>query len=137
MLAQTLIAASGVLVLSMGSGHLFGTFLTPLFQTRDPDLKTRMQQVSPRITSRTTMWNAWIGFNASHSLGAMLFGLVYAYLALFHFEFLIGSAFLAALGLAFLASLLVVGAFYWFRVPMTGLVVATTLYVTGFALALM
>jgi hypothetical protein len=135
MLAQTLVASSGILVLSMGSGHLFGTFLTPLFDARDPELQARMRQVSPRISPRTTMWDAWIGFNASHSLGAMLFGLVYAYLALFHFELLAGSLFLAGLGLAFLASMLVVGAFYWFRVPITGLVIATTLYIAGFALA--
>ena len=136
MLAQTLIASSATVILSMGTGHLFGTFFTPLFQTRDPALEARMRQVSPKITSRTDMWSCWIGFNASHSLGAMLFGLLYGYLALFHFEMLIGSTFLAALGLAFLASFLVVGWRYWFRVPMTGLVVTTVLYVSGFALAL-
>jgi hypothetical protein len=27
------------------------------------------------------MWKAWVGFNASHSYGAILFGLVYGYLA--------------------------------------------------------
>src|SRR5438046_6957052 len=30
------------------------------------------------------MWRAWVGFNASHSMGAMLFGLVFAFLALAH-----------------------------------------------------
>ncbi len=28
-----------------------------------------MQQVSPVITRQTTMWKAWVGFNASHSYG--------------------------------------------------------------------
>jgi hypothetical protein len=34
------------------------------------------------------MWKAWIGFNASHSFGLILFGTVYAYLALAHGSFL-------------------------------------------------
>ena len=31
------------------------------------------------ITPQTTLWRAWIGFNASHSLAAILFGLAKLY----------------------------------------------------------
>jgi len=39
------------------------------------------------------MWKAWIGFNASHSLGAVLFGQVYGYLVLAHAPMLLSSPF--------------------------------------------
>lgn len=48
------------------------------------------------------MWKAWVGFNASHALGAILFGLVYGYLALLHLAFLFQSWFLLAVGFALL-----------------------------------
>ena len=38
------------------------------------------------------MWRAWVGFNATHSLGLILFGALYGYLATRH------SAWLFSLG---------------------------------------
>ena len=37
-----------------------------------------------RHTKETTMWRCWVGFNASHSMGLILFGLAFGYLALAH-----------------------------------------------------
>jgi hypothetical protein len=53
-----------------------------------------MSQTHLVLTRQTTMWRAWIGFNASHSMGAVFFGLVYGYLALLHVELLFRSPFL-------------------------------------------
>lgn len=86
----------------LGFVHLIYTFYGPKFQPRDRSLAERMQEVSPVISSETTMWKAWVGFNASHSYGAILFGLVYAYLAIHHADILFGSAYLLIVGLAFL-----------------------------------
>ena len=47
------------------------------------------------------MWRAGIGFHASHSAGAMLFSLAYAYLALEPTQLLFKSPFLLTLGLAY------------------------------------
>ena len=80
------------------------------------------------------MWRAWIGFNASHSLGAMLFGLVYGYLAVFHLELLLQSRFLLLLGALFLGSFVVLAKHYWFVIPLAGLIASTLLFVTGAAL---
>jgi hypothetical protein len=49
----------------------------------DASLQTAMSQVHPGITKETTMWRAWVGLNASNRMGAILFGLTYAFLALF------------------------------------------------------
>jgi hypothetical protein len=90
-----------------------------------------MESVSPVISSETTMWKAWVGFNASHSLGAILFGLVYGYLSLAHGPMLMSSWFLLSVGLATLGVLVVLGRLYWFRVPLIGISLAAMLFAAG------
>ena len=70
----------------------------------------------------------WIGFNASHSMGAMLFGLLYGCLAWNHAEMLFSSIFLMVLGGAMLAGYLVLGRIYWFRIPLAAISVASVCY---------
>ncbi len=48
------------------------------------------------------MWRAWVGFNASHSMGLILFGLVFGFLALAQDHLLFHSPFLLVVGLAML-----------------------------------
>jgi hypothetical protein len=131
MLAQILVAASAFVVLALGLIHLLYTFTTNKFSPRDPDLEARLKVVSPVLSSQTTMWRAWVGFNASHSLGAILFGLVYGYLALVRFSLLAMPSFLSILGLACLASYLVLAKLYWFSTPFRGVALALALYVAG------
>lgn len=126
--SQSLIAASAGIVLALGAIHLCYTFFGNAFSPRDAGLEARMKAVSPRLTREITMWNAWIGFNASHSLGAMLFGALYAYMAIARPAVLFGSLFLLALGLAFLAALLALARVYWFRIPFRGILCATVAY---------
>jgi hypothetical protein len=61
-----------------------------------------MMIVSPVISRETTMWRVWVGFNATHSFGLILFGALYGYLAIRHSVFLFHSWFLLALGFALL-----------------------------------
>lgn len=130
-LAPSILAASAGVILALGVAHLVLTFHGTKLHPRDPELEARMRNGSPVITSETTMWKTWIGFNASHSYGAILFGLVYGYLALAHDAFLFASPFLLVLGLAFLFGWLVLGVRYWFSVPRRGVALATLLYVIG------
>lgn len=112
------------------------TFSGPKFRPRDRELQARMEVVSPVLTSQTTMWKAWVGFNASHSLGAILFGAVFGYLALVHGDLLFHSVYLASVGGLFLLSFLFLGAKYWFSVPFRGICLASICYTAGFALSL-
>ena len=81
------------------------------------------------------MWSGWIGFNSSHSLGAMLFGLLYAYLAMFHFSLLAQSLFLSVLGGIFILAFFILAKIYWFRIPFVGIGLSLILYLSGFVLA--
>ena len=61
----------------LGSIHLIYTFFTSKFEAYDPAVTEAMKATTPALTKETTVWNAWVGFNASHSLGAMLVAGVY------------------------------------------------------------
>jgi len=129
--ASLLISASAAIILLLGLVHLLYTYRGNKLHPRDAALQARLKEVSPVITRETTMWKAWIGFNASHSYGAILFGLVYGYLALAHASFLFQSTFLLVLGLLLLAGYVFLGKVYWFSVPFRGIVLSTVLYVAA------
>jgi hypothetical protein len=63
------------------------------------------------------MWRCWVGFNASHSMGAILFGLVYGFLALAHGSLLFTSPFLLVVGLLMVGGFFALGKAYWFSIP--------------------
>jgi hypothetical protein len=118
-------------MLLLGLAHLLYTFRGPMLRPRDPALVAKMMADSPGISSETTMWRAWMGFNVSHSLCLILFGAVYGYLAIRHSAFLLQSKFLLALGFAVLVSFVVLARVYWFTAPLRGVALATALYVFG------
>ncbi len=131
--APLLVAASAAVILALGILHLLYTFRGPKLLPRDADLQARMSEVSPIITRETTMWKCWVGFNASHSLGAFLFGAVFGYLALWHGALFFESDFLQWLGLLTLVAYVFLGKRYWFSIPFRGIVLATILYVLALA----
>lgn len=135
MLAQWLVFAGAAILFLMGTAHLIFTFRGKLLTPRDPEVTSRLQQSFLVISPDMTVWNAWIGFNASHSFGAMLFGAVYGYLAVAQASVLFGSAYLAAIGALLLAGLLVVARRYWFFKVLRGISIATVCYVAGFVVA--
>src|ERR1700674_5880977 len=98
---------SASIILSLGVFHLVYTFRGPKLSPRDPALQVSMSQISPVITKETTMWRAWVGFNASHSMGLILFGLVFGYLGLAHNQLLFQSPFLLVVGLLMILGLVV------------------------------
>ena len=131
MLAPTLISASAAIVLLFGSIHLLFTFYGPKLHPRDPTVTNAMMTTHPVITRETTVWRATLGFNATHSMGLMLFGLIYGYLALAQPGMLWQSYFLLTLGLVTLAAYLVLAKLYFFSIPFRGITFATLLYVAG------
>ncbi len=128
---QTLIVAGALIFGLLGTVHLAYTFFTGLFSPRDAATEASMKLTHPRLTRRTTLWKAWVGFNASHSLGAILFAAVYLLLALAHMDWLRdapGLVWLAALGaLAYLA----LAVRYWFRTPLIGIALASVCFLAA------
>lgn len=130
-LAPFLMTLSASILFLLGAAHLVFTFRGDRLHPRDPALIDRMRAVSPVLTRETTMWRAWIGFNASHSLGAMLFGVVYADLALAHGPVLWSSPVLLGAGAVLLAVFVFLGRRYWFSFPFRGVVLALVAYIAA------
>jgi hypothetical protein len=126
--APYLLAGSAAIAFLLGLLHLLYTFHGSKLWPRDAELRERMSNISPIITRETTMWKAWVGFNASHSFGAILFGVIYGYLALMHPEFLFDSLFLLAVGLVLLGGYAFLARRYWFSVPLRGILLSLALY---------
>jgi hypothetical protein len=133
--AKILMVLSAGIVFTLGVAHLVYTFSGQKLTPREPALQISMSQISPVITKETTMWRCWVGFNASHSMGLILFGLVFAFLALAHAQLLFQSAFLLTVGLAMLGALVVVSKVYFFSVPLTGITISVACYVASIALS--
>jgi hypothetical protein len=133
--AKILMVLSASIIFALGAVHLVYTFWGPKLTPRDPALEISMSQISPVITKETTMWRAWVGFNASHSMGLILFGLVFGYLALAHGQLLFQSTFLLVVGLVMLGGFVVLCQVYFFSVPLTGVCISLVCYVASIALS--
>ena len=131
MASKVLMALSAGIVLVLGVLHLVYTFSGSKLLPRDPAVQAAMSQVQLRITKETTVWRAWVGFNASHSIALILFALIFGFLALYHTEFLFDSAYLLAIGFATLAGFLVLARLYWFSVPVAGIAGCLVCYVAS------
>jgi len=133
MIARVLMALSSSIVLALGVLHLAYTFWGHKLTPRDPRVQVSMARVSPVITTENSMWRLWVGFNGSHSMGLILLGLIFGYLAIAHAPLLFRSWFLLAVGLAMLSGYLVLGKLYWFSVPFIGIGASLASYVASIA----
>jgi hypothetical protein len=123
-------AAGGGVFALLGLVHVAYT-LADLAQPRrlvptDPAVIAAMRASGVRLAGRaTTMWRAWIGFNLSHGLGAIVFG---AATALWGTRLTGAAAWLPAVVAALY---LAIGWRCWFRVPNAGIALATLLFVAA------
>jgi hypothetical protein len=129
-----MLLSAGV-VLMLGIIHLVYTFSGTKLMPRDPSLQVSMSLTTPVITKETTMWRCWVGFNATHSIGLILFGLVFGYLALAQARVVFESWFLLATGMVTLAALAVLCRMYFFTAPLLGIGIASICYVISVALS--
>jgi hypothetical protein len=130
-----MVVSAGI-TFTLGVIHLVYTFWGPMLTPRDPALQISMSQIAPVITKETTMWRCWVGFNASHSMGLILFGLIFGFLALAHDRLLFQSPFLLVVGLAMLGALAVLCKVYFFSAPLMGISIALACYVVSIGIAI-
>lgn len=130
-MAQSLIVASCVVVGVLGLVHAWLTFFSNRFDVRDASVQQALTELSPRLTRQTTFWRAGVGFHASHSAGAVLFSLVFGYLAIAQAPLLLQSVVLFGIGALYLSSLTLLAWRYWFNIPQLGTSIATLLFIAG------
>lgn len=137
MAAQILWITGSLIYLLLAGMHLVYTFFSNKFLARDNNTVELMKQTHPVLTKDTTMWKAWIGFNGSHSAGGIFLGAINIILAIFYFEFLSGA--ISILLLTIITSLFYVflGIKYWFKIPLTGIAIASICYIAATFLILL
>jgi len=131
MIEQILWIAASVIYVILGTIHLLYTFFTNKFSVRDRETEERMKKTFPVLTKETTMWQAWISFNGSHSIGAIFFGLVNLLLAAGYFTMLSGSVPMLLLTCGISCFYLFLGIKYWFVIPRTGILISTFCFGAG------
>jgi hypothetical protein len=120
----------------LGAIHMGYTFSGSNLLPRNPELLTAMNEAHLSLTKETTVWRAWVGFNASHSMGLLLFGLIFGFLAISHTKLLFDSAYLLIVGFAMLAGFCVLSRLYWFSIPFAGMTISLICYVVSVIAAL-
>lgn len=114
--------------LFLGTAHALATPLSQQdrkgLSPRDPALPGAMAQSGLYLTSRTDVWRAWVGFNLSHSLGAVLFGVLVMLTGRTQAVFAMESPVAVPLAISVAAIYFVLGLRYWFRVPTTGIAIS-------------
>lgn len=130
-----LVVASSAIMLVLGLIHLIYTFRGTKLFPRNSDLIDAMKRVQLVLTDETTVWKAWLGFNTSHSMAAIFFGLIYGYLAIFHPDILYHSVYLQLLGFLVLAAFAVLAWAYWFSIPFIGILISLACYVASLFLS--
>ena len=128
LLAQTLFMAGSLPFLVLGTIHLLYTFFTDKFSSKNEEAVNAMKVANPKLTRETTMWKAWLGFNASHSSGAIFIGAMNLYLGLFQFKLIQESQFLLPFILVTSGFYLWLARRYWFRIPLIGILVSFASY---------
>jgi hypothetical protein len=124
-----LASTAGLIYIALGGLHALYTFLDIRRPRRivpsDPAVIAAMKNSTVRLSrGESTMWQAWVGFNFSHSLGAIMLG-AGCFIAASCLR-VAGPAPWVLFVLAALSAVYLLLAWrYWFRIPLIGTGVAT------------
>ena len=100
----------------------------------DDSVRLAMQDSTLALTRQTTMWRAWLGFNLSHGIGVLFFGLIYLILAFSDFSLLAKVWPLPVLAVVVSVSYWVLSIKYWFHIPAIGSGVGAACFIVALVL---
>jgi hypothetical protein len=122
-MAQIFLAISGAIFLALGTSHgvltLRDVAHPRAFTPADDAVRIAMQGTRLRFNPRANFWQAWLGFNLSHSLGAVVVGGGLLALA-YHFPVFAASPLLQGAAVVVVAAYLVLSLRFWFWGPALG-----------------
>ncbi len=127
-ISRGLLIAGAAIFLLLGTAHGLMSLLDlrkPRFFTPpDPSLRLAMQQASARLHPHINLWNAWMGFNLSHSLGVMMFGAALLDVGVLHPLVFTRSILLQLLAPTVAGLYLLLSMRFWFYKPTIGCALA-------------
>lgn len=132
-MVSQLLVTGGVVFVGMGVVHGVVSVIDVLRPTQfapvDDSVRLAMKSTSVRfLKARASMWDAWLGFNISHSLGMFIFGATVVWLGLNLKDVNVSSAALAmpaVIGLIYF----VLSVRFWFWAPAVAFTIATACFV--------
>ena len=140
-LSRILFIAGACPFILLGAAHALATPLRVEerkgLSPSDKGLAEQMARATLRLTRRTDLWRAWVGFNLSHSLGAVAFGLLVVIAGRTRASFATEGPVFAPIALAISSTYLVLAVRYWFRTPIVGCALSATLFLASSVLLLL
>jgi hypothetical protein len=122
-MSRGLFLAGATIFAALGVAHGVLTLLDlrapRAFTPRDDRVRLAMIGARLRLAPQTTIWQAWLGFNLSHSLGLATFGGFLAGLAVADFELVAESAVLRSAAIVVAVVYVLLAVRYWFWLPAT------------------
>ena len=138
-MSQLMIILAASIFLTLGSIHALLTLkdlkAPRAFTPRDPELLRAMQHSGIALHPSINLWDAYMGFNLTHSLGLMLFGAAYVYVGIFEPIAFAHSILLQGCAIGVSAIYLVLSIRFFFSKPAIGSAVATACFLLAAALA--
>lgn len=135
---MVLVIVAGTIFCTLGGMHAIFTLIDWHHPRRlapaDPSVVTQMASTGLRLSrGRTNMWDAWIGFNLSHSVGAILYGGVCITTGISMRSMTVPWPVFA--GLVLVAAIYeVIAIRFWFRIPAIGIAIAGLCVVASWVL---
>lgn len=139
MVARVLFQLGSLLFMALGVAHVIlmvrdrtrPRYLVPV----DDQVRDGMNRTALRLTRQTTMWKAWLGFNLSHALGLVIFGLTSFLIAVYHLDLILNLQPLLFLVITVAAIYLFLAIRFWFFGPAVGSAIGLALFVASAVVA--
>ena len=123
-MARALLFTGALIFFALGVYHgtltLRDLSLPRAFTPTDESVRRAMQGARLALNPRINLWEAWIGFNLSHSLGLVLFGGGLITIAWLHFSAFARSPSMQVTVLVVAAAYPILSVCFWFWVPALG-----------------
>jgi hypothetical protein len=131
--------AGAVLPVLLGTLHGSLTLLDALaprfFTPVDDQVRLAMARTSVRLTARMRLWPAWLGFNFSHSLGLVCFGLSLLLISSLQPELVLGFTPLSALAAGASVAYFALAVRFWVHIVAFGAALSFACVATSVLLA--
>lgn len=118
---QIFIIIGSAIYILLGLLHGFYTFLDvrrPRYLVpRDVGVLAAMRESSARLSAEINLWQAWLGFNFSHSLGLLMFGGVFLYIGVFYPVWFADSTVLQLCAVVISSAYVILSVKFWFSRP--------------------
>ena len=134
-MAQVLLFTGALIFFVFGAYHGILTLrdlsLPRAFTPTDESVRRAMQESRVALNPRVNLWEAWLGFNLSHSLGLVLFGGGLITIAWLHFPVFAQSPSMQVTALVVAAAYLILSVRFFFRGPAIGTGIGLACFLTS------